>query len=77
MCLWLDVPHCDRQSQTYSELVLRNLLAWFITDLKLQAELPFDSSLPSQTEGFHKTFPPEKSGDVSVRFTPYLAGGQG
>ena len=78
MRLRLDALLCDRRPRTYSKVTLGNLLAWFITALtKLQAKLPFISSLPSHSERFQKVFSPEKFGEVLVRFTPHLAGGQG
>lgn len=78
MRLRLDALLCDRLPRTYSKVTLGNLLAWFVTALtKLQAELPFIRSLPSQSEGFQKVFSPKKFGEVSVRFTTYLEGGQG
>lgn len=72
MHLQLDVLLCDRRPRTYPKVTLGNLLAWFIT-----AKLPFISSLPSQSEGFPKMFYPKKLGEVTVRFTPYVAGEQG
>lgn len=72
MHLQLDVLLCDRRPQTYPKVTLGNLLVWFIT-----AKLPFIHSLPSQSEGFPKTFYPKKFGEVIVGFAPYVAAEQG
>lgn len=77
MHLRLDALLCDRRPRTYSKVTLGNLLAWFVTALKLQAKVPFIGLLPSQSGGFPKGFLSRSLARLRSGLRLYLAGGQG